>query len=78
MLYYKLELGKVVCEVVDNELPLDVTKNFTASKDVHSCNTREIKKLIIFLLFVSKFVIQLAFHGTTFWSKLGKNMETVE
>ena len=41
---YKLELGKLMFKIVNNELPLDLVENFTALQDLHSYQGRNYRR----------------------------------
>ena len=46
---YKLELEKLIFKIVNNELLLNIVKNFTDLQGVHSYHTRQTKNSIFFL-----------------------------
>ena len=56
-------------EIVYNELPLNLVKNFTTLQDVHLHHTGQAKNSIFFLPSVSKAFApnHLTFCGTKFW-----------
>ena len=61
---YKLELGKLMYKVGNNEFSLHSIKNCinTVIQDVHSRNTKQTEKSIFFRPFVSKSSVKLKLH----------------
>ena len=64
-------------KIVNNELQLNLFKNFTALQDVHLYHSPRTKSSIFFSLSVSKALAQnqLVFHGTKFWPELNDNLK---
>ena len=76
---YQLEQAKFMHQLNYNRLPDVYYDQFTKIEEIHSHDTRQVKKALYFLLRVAKSVekLQIACRGTKLWSEIDDDTKSL-